>query len=123
VKAAVSGLLAGLLVAAVWFALFSGVDAVRHEPAAGPLTVPTSRSERPLLSAQNAARPANDTAPHESARAEVHAQPVQLATRSQPSGLMPGFIAGPPPGAEAATAQERNRRFLDAVNSRVHGSR
>jgi hypothetical protein len=37
---------------------------------------------------------------------------------------MAGFIAGPPPRTEAAeTAAERNRRFLDAVNSRVRASR
>jgi len=113
VKAAVSGLLAGLLVAAIWFALFSGTNAVRREPAAAPVTVPAARIESALPPARN-----------EPAGVEAQTPPVHLAARSQPPTLMPGFIAAPPARADAAeTASERNRRFLDAVNSRVRASR
>jgi hypothetical protein len=125
VKAALAGLLAGLLAAAFWLALLPSASIVRPAPVAPALTLSTIGRDGALPSAGNGTRRSTpDISATESLRAEVHAPPAPPAERSPAPAVMGGFIAGPPPRAEAAeTATQRNRRFLDAVKDRVRASR
>jgi len=122
VKAAFAGLLAGLLVAIAWLALFPPASAVRPESAAFAPPPQSIRSGAPLPSAGIDGGRSADI-PGDPPRAEIHAPPVQAVADARPPAPMAGFIAGPPPRAETVeTATQRNRRFLDAVNSRVRSS-
>jgi hypothetical protein len=114
VKAAIAGIAAGLLAAAIWFALLPAARVA--------LPAPTVRSGAALATASPASI---DPAPLPGV--PTPQAPVAVARAAPPPEppTLPGFIAGPPPrmATADAAASERNRQFLEAVNSRARGSR
>jgi hypothetical protein len=129
VRAAIAGLIAGLLVAAVWLTLIpatgrspaTAIEATVAHPTPGirvatppPGGHPPGRNVAP---GDPTALPSAPATPDPSAHA--------AASPQQPQGVLPGFIAGPPPRAPMtdSAAAERNRIFLEAVRNRAAASR